>query len=88
MCCMIFFPINASSVSVLIFVEANAYFMLVVQAVCFYFSGILSGSECVCTALCMFCVCPVVPNQQVSLGIVYCLAYRVLMSAAVRMVYE
>ena len=31
------FPINDSSVSVLIFVESNASFMSLVQAICFYF---------------------------------------------------
>ena len=35
MCCVIELSINDSSVSVLIFVEANASFMSFVQAVCF-----------------------------------------------------
>ena len=80
-------PINNSSVSVLIFVEDNASFVSVVQAIFSLLVGITSESECLCPTLDMFCDRLDVTPPPASLRIVDHLVSGVLMAVAVGIVY-
>ena len=81
------FPINDSSVSSLLFVEANASLMSLVKAVFYLQVGIPSYSECLCTNLGIYCAWLVVPPPPVSFRKVDHLVSVVLMAVVVRIVY-
>ena len=80
-------PINDSSVSVYIFVEANAYFMSVVQAVCFSSGRNTLREWFFFLTLGMFCARLVVPPPLFYLTIVDHLVSAIMMDVVVGRVY-
>ena len=87
MCCVIELPNHESSVSIIIFVEANASFMSVAQAFVSILVGVITGSECLCPTLGMFCAQLVFPPPQLYLRILDHLISGVLMAVLFRIVH-